>query len=144
MARGSTTNVPKQRAFRYIKVGSHVKILSPGIGENQFGNVELNRKGWVYIRLYSGILAKRRRKNVWLPPQPELFPKDSENRYLGIGDEVRVTNQVAYSYNTVGEVIGTYFTEYQTARVIVESQDGTRISINSTHVTLVPRIEARA
>ena len=137
MARWSRRNVPKQRAFRYIKIGSHVKILSPGIGQQQFGKVESNKKQWVYIRLYNGILAKRKRKNLWLPSQPELIPKDDEGRYLCIGDVVRITDPRAVSYDAVGEVIGTHMTNGQTGRVIVQIEDGNRIPINSFHVSLV-------
>ena len=137
-------NLQKQRAFRYIKIGSHVKVMSQGIGEQQFGIVELNKKGWVYIRLYNGVVVKRKRKNVWLPSQPELFAKDAEHHYLCIGDEVRVTHHVATNYGAVGEVIGTYITSYQSTRVIIETADGNRMGINSAHVTLIPCLEARA
>ena len=144
MARQSRRNYPKQKALRYIPLGSHVQILSPGIGQQQFGNVESNRKGWVYIRLYNGIMAKRKRKNVWLPPHPELFAKDVENRYLSVGDEVRISNPIAVNYDEVGEVKGTYLTSDLVPRVVIETQHHTRMSINSSHVTLIPYIQARA
>ena len=144
MARGSRRNFPKQKALRYIPIGSHVNILSPGIGEQQFGKVESNRNGWVYIRLYNGIVAKRKRKNVWLPPHPELFAKDVEHRYLSVGDQVRISDPRAVNYDEVGEVKGTYVTNDLIPRVVIETQRGTRMRINSSHVTLIPYIEARA
>jgi len=144
MATGSRMNFPKQKALRYIPIGSHVKIKWQGIGEQHFGKVESNRNGWVYICLYNSFLAKRKRKNVWLHPHPELFSKDVKHRYLSVGDQVRFSDPNAVNYDEVGEVKGTFLINDLIPRVVIETRRGTRIRINSSHVTLIAYVEARA
>ena len=89
-------------------------------------------------------MAKRKRKNVWLPPHPELFSKDVEHRYLSVGDQVRICDPNAVNYDEVSKVTGTFLINDLIPRVVIETRRGTRIRINSSHVTLIPYIEARA
>ena len=144
MGRSKRRNRPKQRAVRNIPIGNVVTVLSKGIGQGCFGTVLTNKGGWVKIQLYDGTVVRRRRKNVWLPIQPELFCKDSEGRFLHIGNLVRITFVRDYNFNTVGKIVNTEVMDTQNRRVTIVTDDGNRISINSRHVCLIPTLPGTA
>ena len=72
--------------------------------------------------------------------QPELFSKDSEGRFLAIGNRVRISFARDLNFNTVGEVVNTEVMDTENRRVTIVTGDGNRISINSRHVTLIPTV----
>ena len=74
------------------RIGTVVKIRSPGIGQGKWAVVNACRRSWVTAILYNGTVVKRKWKNVWIPRQPELFEKDSEGHFLSPGDTVKITS----------------------------------------------------
>ena len=66
--------------------------------------------------------------------------KDVKQCYLSVGDQVRRSNLNVVNYDEVGEVKGTFLINDLIPRVVLEIRCGT--SINSSHVTIIPYIEA--
>ena len=66
--------------------------------------------------------------------------KEVKHCYLSVGDQVRISDPNVVNYDEVGEVKGTFLINDLIPRVVIEMRRGT--SINSSHVTIIPYIEA--
>ena len=80
----------------------------------------------------------RRKKEAKEASQTKI--KDVKHCYLSVGDQVRISDLNVVNYDEVGEVKGTFLINDLIPRVVLEIRRGT--SINSSHVTIIPYIEA--